>query len=534
IEFITDAVAGSGRLDLARLTTALPSSGTVSAGSSANVIQVARTVTFTTANWYTQQTLPLLADPLYDLQAGRGDLKTFPKRAHLLSGIRGPLAVEGGVTAADRSLKRAVLLPGEANAEPFQVAAQPPEWQMIDTLNVFADGSQENLVGQMTSAAITGLNMTADLDLRAFCGIRPCPFGEPGKYPGGVTYGTYTVDAAGNFVTEGGVSTIEVLNLFLGQGNDTFTVLGTLIPAVELANNGTARAASHGGITTVHGGGNTALSVTGTFTTTSGSIAREDGVDWTTQGFKVGQQLTGFGGSFTVTGFSSTALGANSTMLVTQTGGTALASASGVASTISVRDELAVIGSFDLVGNQVVRRDGQPWQSLGFAVGQNVTIPGVGTRTVIGFDNSGYGDGSALVVSGAGMTGTNVSGVVAAQDRMAAGTVRMGGDTLVVTGGASTTAAGGPNSPLVIYGDTSQDGTWYGGRTDVLSLGNFGNKPFAHDEGVPVTITSSDGVSAFITRTDGASWVAKGFAVGAQLTVNGLLYGTVARTSASI
>src|SRR6185503_12786113 len=135
---------------------------------------------------------------------------------------------------------------------------------------------------------------------------------------------------------------------------------------------------------------------------------------------------------------------------------------------------------------------------------------------------------------GAGMTGTNVSGVVAAQDRMAAGTVRMGGDTLVVTGGASTTAAGGPNSPLVIYGDTSQDGTWYGGRTDVLSLGNFGNKPFAHDEGVPVTITSSDGVSAFITRTDGASWVAKGFAVGAQLTVNGLLYGTVARTSASI
>src|SRR6185503_15643546 len=503
IEFITDAVAGSGRLDLARLTTALPSSGTVSAGSSANVIQVARTVTFTTANWYTQQTVPLLADPLYDLQAGRGDLKTFPKRAHLLSGIRGPLAVEGGVTAADRSLKRAVLLPGEANAEPFQVAAQPPEWQMIDTLNVFADGSQENLVGQMTSAAITGLNMTADLDLRAFCGIRPCPFGEPGKYPGGVTY-------------------------------DTYTVLGTLIPAVELANNGTARAASHGGITTVHGGGNTALSVTGTFTTTSGSIAREDGVDWTTQGFKVGQQLTGFGGSFTVTGFSSTALGANSTMLVTQTGGTALASASGVASTISVRDELAVIGSFDLVGNQVVRRDGQPWQSLGFAVGQNVTIPGVGTRTVIGFDNSGYGDGSALVVSGAGMTGTNVSGVVAAQDRMAAGTVRMGGDTLVVTGGASTTAAGGPNSPLVIYGDTSQDGTWYGGRTDVLSLGNFGNKPFAHDEGVPVTITSSDGVSAFITRTDGASWVAKGFAVGAQLTVNGLLYGTVARTSASI
>src|SRR6185503_12963663 len=287
IEFITDAVAGSGKLDLARLTTVIGSSGTIAAGATANVMQVARTVTFTTSNWYTPQTVPLLADPLFDLQPGRGDLKTFPKKAHLLSGIRGPLAVEGGVTTADRSIKKAVLLPGEANAEPFQVAAQPPEWQMIDTLNVFADGSQENLVGQMTSTAITGLNMTGDLDLRAYCGIRPCPFGEPGLYPGGISYGTISINPlTGTFQTDGNVSTIEVLNLFLGQGNDTFTVVSTLVPAVELANNATASclaahpghaelcalAASHGGLTTVHGGGNTALQVVGTFDTTPSSI----------------------------------------------------------------------------------------------------------------------------------------------------------------------------------------------------------------------------------------------------------------------
>src|SRR5258705_10179326 len=52
IEFITDSVAGSGKLDLARLTTVLPGSGTITAGSAANVVQVARTVTFTTSNWY--------------------------------------------------------------------------------------------------------------------------------------------------------------------------------------------------------------------------------------------------------------------------------------------------------------------------------------------------------------------------------------------------------------------------------------------------------------------------------------------------
>ena len=42
---------------------------------------------------------------------------------------------------------------------------------------------------------------------------------------------------------------------------------------------------------------------------------------------------------------------------------------------------------------------------------------------------------------------------------------RIGGDTLVVTGGATTTAAGGPTSPLVLYGDTSQDGAWYSSST---------------------------------------------------------------------
>ena len=181
-----------------------------------------RVITFTTANWYQQVTVPLLADPFFDITSDRANLKTFPKRTHLLSGIRGPLAVEGGTTAADRSVKTPVLLPGEGNAPPFQVAAQPPEWQMIDTLNVFADGSKEDLVGQMTSTAITGLNMTADLDLRSLCS-GPCPFGEPGFYPGGVSYGTISLDSTGHFQTDGNASTIEVLNLFLGSGNDRFT-----------------------------------------------------------------------------------------------------------------------------------------------------------------------------------------------------------------------------------------------------------------------------------------------------------------------
>ena len=102
--------------------------------------------------------------PVLRARPGRQNLTTFPKQPHLLSGIRGPLAVEGGTTAADRSLKGAVLLPGEDNRPPFRVAAQPPEWQAIDTLNVYGDGSKEDTKGNLTSTALTGLNMGPGLD----------------------------------------------------------------------------------------------------------------------------------------------------------------------------------------------------------------------------------------------------------------------------------------------------------------------------------------------------------------------------------
>ncbi|HAG59058.1 MAG TPA: hypothetical protein DCL83_06945, partial [Arthrobacter bacterium] len=60
--------------------------------------------------------------------------------------------------------------------------------------------------------------------------------------------------------------------------------------------------------------------------------------------------------------------------------------------------------------------------------------------------------------------------------------VRLGGDTITVTGG------GGPASPLVLYGDTSQDGVWYGGDPTHLALHNFGPKPMPHIEGANVTL----------------------------------------------
>ena len=154
--FKVQAITGTpGKTDVLLITdhpAQLPSSGTAlltvtqwaavatfaapSAGNAPQTCPVA-----TCGTWYQQVTVPLVGDPFFILAPGRQNLRTFGKQAHVLGGIQGPLAVEGGTTAADRSLKGAVLLPGEDNLPAFRVAPQPPEWQQIDTLNIYDDGS---------------------------------------------------------------------------------------------------------------------------------------------------------------------------------------------------------------------------------------------------------------------------------------------------------------------------------------------------------------------------------------------------------
>ena len=257
-------------------------------------MQWAAVVTFDSTNWYQPVTVPLLADPYFDLQPGRENLKSFPKRAHLLSGLRGPLAVEGGTTAADRSLKSAIMLPGEANRGLFQIADQPLEAQQVDVLNVFADSSQEDLDGTLTSTALTGLNMAGELDFTELLDGKPMPFGEPVKYPGGITYGTIVFDPVTKmFLPTGSTTTIEVLNILLGEGNDRLTITSTMVPGADHKADGSlGSVAVHGGLTTVHGGGNSLVEVRGTFTVSGSTLTRDDGVSWASAGFAVGQQIT--------------------------------------------------------------------------------------------------------------------------------------------------------------------------------------------------------------------------------------------------
>ena len=354
------------------------------AGGIVTVTQLAAAVTFTAGNFYTAQTVTLAADPFFDVPSFRENVKPFPVLPHLLTRLRGPLVVEGGVTGADRTLQPALKLPGELDGPLLGIAPPPPENLQIDTLNVFDDSSQEHKAGELTATAISGLGMAGPLTLGSG-GM----FGEPETVAGGISYGVVRVDPlTGVISTDSSTTTIEVLNLLLGKGNDRLTVTSTMVPGIDAS---TGVVANHGGITTVHGGGNSLL---------------------------------------------------------------------------------AVKGTFDLAGSSVTRTDGVSWASAGFAPGQLVTISGVaGTFTVVSIT------GATLVLSASTGNAAGVAATVAVLDPKTA-TTRIGGDTIVVTGGPSTLAAGGPASPLVIYGDTSQDGLWYSGLPADPTAVDFGPKPF--------------------------------------------------------
>ena len=77
-------------------------------------------------------------------------------------------------------------------------------------------------------------------------------------------------------------------------------------------------------------------------------------------------------------------------------------------------------------------------------------------------------------------------------------------------------------APLVIYGDTSQDGVWYGGDPHNQSLHNFGPKPMPHIEGATVTLArSADGYTGYINLVSSSSndFRTDGFAVGNELAL---------------
>ena len=333
------------------------------------------------------------------------------------------------------------------------------------------------------------------------------------------TFGSITVDGMGNVQTNVSLSSVQVLNLMMGQGNDHLTVSGSLVPGPFANDDGTPCFTDvaktmpctfvQGGMTLVQGGGAEPLSVPGPFTITAladGSgytVTRTDGLSWSDFEFAVGQELlwgaSPFGSITTGTPFGTiTALSGN---VMTVTGSNLPnapatgATKTNVGGTIGVFAPTVIsTGSFVLGGSTIVRNDLLDWAQFGFAVGQTVTVDGVAVGNITGI--TGASD-QILTVTG------SVSGACAATDALGLGCtvaaynssqnqVAIGGNDITVTGG------GGPGP----------------GLNPTISQGTF----------------TEDAVADTITRSTG-SWLTDGFVFGMVIEVNGTPVGTVSAVS---
>ena len=174
----------------------------------ANISQVAASVTFTTANWYQPVDIVLAADPNFQPVPGSQFVKLFaPASRYTVSPLQGPVVIEGGPGEEDRSLKLAVMLPTETPQPPINLPVVTDETSKTDTLVVHDDGAQADQTAAVTIDNISGLGMgTGSVVIAATTN-------EPAQtIPPGITY-----------------HGLEVVNLMMGSGNDTINVDDTPI-----------------------------------------------------------------------------------------------------------------------------------------------------------------------------------------------------------------------------------------------------------------------------------------------------------------
>ncbi len=440
VDVLTVTAAAFDPLTGAEAPAPLPFTG---AGSATMTLrQWAAVVTFNSSNWWILQTVQVAADPYYGVPAAASNFISFPKQPHLLSNLGGPVVVIGS-NAADVNVKlsNAVMLPTEQNGPLFGIAPQPPDALQVKTLNIFNDGAQADGTGTMSAMGLTGFGMSGP---QAFV---TTAFGVPLSFPGGITWGGID-QTTGTFSATAGLSTIDSLNLMLGQGNDHLTITGTPVPGPTLTDNLTSGpVAAQGGLTIVQGGGAALLQVTGQFnigtttittpgllgptSVTASTITRNDGLPWSAYEFVVGQQLL-LGGrpAGTITAVNGPTLTVS---------GTTLTPGSGVSSTVAVfGPKITSTGPFTFLGNTIARTDLNSWSSLGFAVGQQITVGGVVVGTV-----------SGLLLGTMTLTGPSFPLLVAQTATVSVfdptkSQVAVGGNAITVTGG------GGPGAGATI------------------------------------------------------------------------------------
>ncbi|MBL8480623.1 MAG: hypothetical protein JNJ60_00385, partial [Rhodocyclaceae bacterium] len=306
----------------------------------------------------------------------------------------------------------------------------------------------------------------------------------------------HLIHIGGSLTVEGSFSAAPQYRVLKIDGT-TMEVLGTPIASATGVTKNIWVQGPHGSLTMLHGGGNLPVQTIGDYQTKTFSgqnvLTRMDGRSWVDDGYRVDQliQVGNEGETRKIIGFGDAqnfgvskpngafaTWGTGSVMILS---GPAIASATltGIDLHRSIPTRVEVQIAATLVVDTLSRASGS-WIADGFAAGQVVYIEGlpggftIASVTATSLVLAGTAIQECVIEEGSLITVYRI-------DTKTDSGAEVGGDHFVVglkPGAPANSVLAGPNSPLVIYGDTSQDGAWYSGHSYDRLGQEFGDKPF--------------------------------------------------------
>jgi Ca2+-binding RTX toxin-like protein len=173
-----------------------------------------KAIVFTAANWNTPAVITLTKGVV--VTSGQPMLKPGIQPQNLAD-IRGPLFVYGGVGAgADRGIVVGKILPTETDLDLPVVSTPANEDIKTDKLFITNSGSLVDQSGILTDSNLSGFGMSAD-ELTITDGTNAAAR----IFDAGITYGQF-----------------EIVEVLLGQGNDTMTIHSSALGAVTAVHGG--------------------------------------------------------------------------------------------------------------------------------------------------------------------------------------------------------------------------------------------------------------------------------------------------------
>jgi len=201
----------------------------------------APTVTFDSSNWNQPATITVSVNPSYVPSAGvlSQPVQKFPAQQHYAGNVYGPLVIEG-LSIAPRPLVPGVHLPTEVDvALPTPPGAQS-DANKVDTLNVFDDGYPAGNTGHLGSISSDEYGVLAPIYSASPNPIQaPAEFGEIDGLNMGVG-ATFSDGLPAPITFAGGITyhNIDIIDVLLGRGNDTFTVDSTVAGTITVVQGG--------------------------------------------------------------------------------------------------------------------------------------------------------------------------------------------------------------------------------------------------------------------------------------------------------